>query len=114
MGLFHRLVVLIALAAVSGNALGLQSLVLQASTVKSPLPCHEHGSKAPVPNPGNYQCCLVGHDTALPQASIDQPVLYDQRSDFLAALYAKLPDGARLYIWQVDSGGPPETSPLRV
>ena len=29
-----------------------------------PARCHEHGKKAPAPNPVTYQCCRAGHQLA--------------------------------------------------
>lgn len=114
MGFFKRIAVLIALAAAGANSLGAQSLVIQAPPVERASGCHEHGSSAPAQHPTSYQCCLVGHDTAVPQTSQPQPVLAEVHAEFVALYPPHAASDVASHDGPIDSGSPPQASPLRI
>src|SRR4029077_5130719 len=74
---FAKIVVFLVMVAVSASSLGAQAFLLPTQPHERPPGCHEHGSKAPAPHSTSYQCCLTGHNTALPQTSHSpEPILH--------------------------------------
>ena len=63
------------IAALTVSCLADQALSPRASAAP-PAGCHEHGGNVPQPKPAKYQCCLTGHDVAVPQPSdLHPPVI---------------------------------------
>jgi hypothetical protein len=119
MEFLNRIVVLMVMTAAAANALGGQSLLLQSPLLQSPpversSGCHEHSGKAPAPRPVSNQCCLVGHDTAVPQTGPLPIVLLEDRAEAIPAFAASFPSAGKSHVRAIDSGGPPEASPLRI
>jgi len=117
------LVLLIATAAALPGAQAMPSL--PAAPASHPAGCHSHGPinvpvnhgpAIPSPAPVSYQCCVSGHQAALPN------VVFSLRSH--AALLCNLNDGASLgsnilpdilpVVFVVPSDSPPITGSLRI
>jgi hypothetical protein len=111
-----KIVVLVVMTAVGGSSLG-ASLLLQAQPDQRPAGCHEHGSKAPAPESTSYQCCLTGHNSALPQTSQSpEPIvhnIYNVHSELVieSPMSSLVAFGFKNFA--VSSGDPPGT-PLRI
>lgn len=73
--------------------------------------CHEHGGKAPV---RSYDCCLIGHDVAAPQAfHFYRPAVGSTDFDF--QLSSSLSGGAVvLYTSTLLALSPPGETSLRI
>ena len=112
---FAKIVVFLVLVAVSASSLGAQAFLLPAQPQQPPAGCHEHGSKAPARHSTNYQCCLTGHNTAVPQTSHSpEPILHDTRIDLLIdSPIGPLATGDLRQL-TVSSGDPPGATPLRI
>ena len=112
---FAKLVVLLAMAAVSASSLGAQVFLLPAQPQQPPAGCHEHGSKAPARHSTNYQCCLTGHNTAVPQTfHSPQPILQDIRIELLIDSPIRSLETGGFGQLSFSSGDPPGTTPLRI
>jgi len=112
---FAKLVVLLVMVAVSASSLGAQALLLPAQPQQRPASCHEHGSKAPARHSTNYQCCLTGHNTAVPQTSHSpEPILHDLQIDLLIDSPIGSLETGGLGQLTVSSGDPPGATPLRI
>ena len=114
MAFLNKIVVLIAMTAAGASALGAQSLLFQSPPVERPLGCHEHGGKTPAPRPVSYQCCMTGHDTAVPQASPLPTVLFEDPAEIVSSFAARFASDGISHDRAIDSGGPPEARPLRI
>jgi hypothetical protein len=112
---FAKLVVFFVMVAVSASSLGAQAFLLPAQLQQPPAGCHEHGSKAPAPHSTSYQCCLTGHNTAVPQTSHSpEPILHDMQIELLVeAPVGSLATGGLRQL-TVSSGDPPGVTPLRI
>ena len=112
---FAKLVAFFVMGAVSVNSLGARPLLLHSQAQEPPARCHEHGSKAPAPHSTNYQCCLTGHNTAVPQASHSpEPILHDtQIEPLIDSPIGSLEIGGFGQL-TVSSGDPPGATPLRI
>jgi hypothetical protein len=115
MARFAKLVVFIVMSAVGASSLGAQLLLLHAQAQEPPAGCHEHGSQVPSPHSKSYQCCLTGHNTAVPQTShTPQSILHDMRTELLInSPVGPLTTGG-LGELTVSSGSPPGVTPLRI
>jgi len=112
---FAKLVVLLVMVAVSASSLGAQAFLLPAQPQQPPAGCHEHGSKAPARHSTNYQCCLTGHNTAVPQTfHSPQPILQDIRIELLIDSPIGSLETGGLRQLTVSSGDPPGATPLRI
>jgi hypothetical protein len=112
---FAKLVVLLAMAAVSAGSLGAQVFLLPAQSQQPPAGCHEHGSKAPARHSTNYQCCLTGHNTAVPQTSHSpEPILHQLQIELLIDSPIGPLETGGLGELTVSSGDPPGVTPLRI
>jgi hypothetical protein len=65
-----KLIALVLLMAVVSPALP-QASGLTANSRPKAAGCHEHGQKAPGPNPVSYQCCRAGHQFAAVREWVD-------------------------------------------
>ncbi len=112
---FAKIFVLFVVTVVGAVSLGAQSLMLQTQPLERPPGCHEHSSKAPAPHPTSSQCCLTGHNTAIPQTSKSSvPILYDMQTEFfIESPIGSLVTGGFGKL-AVSSGDPPGTTPLRI
>jgi hypothetical protein len=48
---------------------GAQAMPFPAAPAAHPAGCHGHGPSAPSPVPASYQCCVNGHDAAIPSTA---------------------------------------------
>jgi hypothetical protein len=116
-----RIVGLVLLIATAANLPGMQAMPSTAAPASHPAGCHGHtpgsqGPAIPSPAPTSYQCCVSGHQAALPN------VAFSLRSH--AALLCNLNDGASLdsdlapdalpVVFVVPSDSPPVTGSLRI
>jgi hypothetical protein len=58
-------VLLIAMAAMPAA----QAMPFPAVQTPHPAGCHSHGPATPSPAPASYQCCVTGHDAAIPSVA---------------------------------------------
>jgi|SRR5580765_1083842 len=112
---FAKIVVFLVMVAVSASSLGAHAFLLPAQPQERPAGCHQHGSKAPAPHSPNYQCCVTGHNTPVPQTSpTSEPILHDMRTELLVdAPIGSLETGGLGHLI-VSSGDPPDATPLRI
>jgi hypothetical protein len=105
-------VLLIAMAAMPAA----QAMPVPAVQTPHPAGCHSHGPATPSPAPASYQCCVTGHDAAIPSAARSpRPVV---------ARFAAWDGGESLALAStfsahfssnvVTSSSPPGIAPLRV
>jgi hypothetical protein len=112
MARFTQLAALLVLAAASANALGAHLSLFQPATVERPAGCHEH-SKTPAPVPTSSQCCLIGHNAAVTEATHSaEPVLHDIRREVVveACIEPLASSGEVLFFFS----GPPGLTALRI
>jgi len=113
-----RIVGLVLLIATAAALPGMQAMPSAAAPAGHPAGCHSHSNAPAIPSPApvSYQCCVSGHQTALPN------VAFSLRSH--AALLCNLNDGASLdsdlapdalpVVFVVPSDSPPITGSLRI
>jgi len=65
-----KLIALVLLTAMVSPALP-QAHGPAANPQPRPAGCHEHGQKAPVPNPVTYECCRAGHQFAAVREAVE-------------------------------------------
>ena len=112
---FAKIVVFLVMVAVSASALGAQVFLLPAQSQQPPAGCHEHGSKAPARHSTNYQWCLTGHNTAVPQTPHSpEPILHDMQIELLIDSPIRSLETGGFGQLSVSSGDPPGTTPLRI
>jgi hypothetical protein len=110
-----KIVVLVVMTAVGASSLGAQSFLFQAQLQQRPAGCHEHGSNPPAPQSTGYQCCLTGHNTAVPQTSQSpEPILYDIQTELVIESPVISLVAGSLECFAVSSGDPPRATPLRI
>jgi hypothetical protein len=63
---FSQVVGVLLVAAVAASSAGAQALMLPAAQNTHPAGCHGHALPAPAPMPLSYQCCIAGHNHAIP------------------------------------------------
>src|SRR5882672_8748650 len=115
MARFAKIVAVLILIAVGASSLAAQSLLSHAQSLKRPAGCHEHGDKTPTPHPTNYECCVIGHNTAVPQASYTAtPVLHWSQNVLVGESQTSLPGIGHSQTLAVSSGSPPGATPLRI
>ena len=94
---------------------GAQALAVPGAPVGHPAGCHSHRPAAPSPTP-SYQCCVNGHQAAIPNASFSSRPL-DARLCGLAG-DEQLPVGLacdrHFVTFVVPSNSPPGAAPLRI
>jgi hypothetical protein len=113
MSRFAQLVALSVLAGASANTLRAHLLFFQPAPVERPAGCHEHGGKAPPPLPVSSQCCLIGHDNAVTEATHSpEPVLHDIREVVVEDSIVPLVSGSEMPF--LSSGDPPGLTALRI
>jgi len=109
MGLASKLIVLSLVAVLAVNCLAAQVPAPAAAPQSS---CHEHGDGTPRPANAKYQCCLTGHDVAIPQVSIlIEPTMQVSAVSLPAA---PLPATEFFNVVRVLSEDPPGATPLRI
>ena len=111
---FAKIVAVAMVAAMGVTFLVTQPLWSHTRPLERPAGCHEHGSKAPTPRPASSECCVVGHNTALPQTAHSfEPVLLNDRIELVgdAPLDLLAVGMEKLFI---SSGDPPGSTPLRI
>jgi hypothetical protein len=115
MSYFLKYLTLVLLAAVSVSAITVPVLTVIPAPDAQPAGCHQHGQKLPSHQPANYNCCLAGHDSAVPQASFDHLVVFEMTASIepCAPLVQIAGVGVVEHL-PFSSGGPPGTAPLRI
>ena len=107
------LVLLIATAAALPGAVAMPSAVAPA---RKPAGCHGHAPAIPSPAPVSYQCCVSGHQAALPNVAFshryDAAVLYHLKS--CVSLGSNIIPDALPVVFVVPSDSPPITGSLRI
>ena len=63
---FSRIVGLLLLAAMVASSAGAQAVMVPAAHTAHPAGCHGHALPVPAPPPRNHQCCIAGHNHAVP------------------------------------------------
>jgi hypothetical protein len=111
---FAKLVVLLVMAAVGASSLAAQPLLLQAQPQERPAGCHQHGSNAPAPLSKSYQCCLTGHNTAIPQTFLSLEPMHNMQVELLIDSPIGSLATSGLGKLTVSSGNPPGATPLRI
>lgn len=66
MQLLARIIGMLLIVVVAASSVGAQALLLPSGQDTLPAPCHGHGSHSPAPAPAGHQCCIAGHDHAVP------------------------------------------------
>ena len=107
-----KMVTLLAMVAVSASAIQAQGLALQSQPARSSGACHDPGRQAPVP-PKGYQCCLTGHDVAVPQSVHVQEAIHFTQSDLIEKFPAAVLAGGSSLQTLARAAGPPGGIPLR-
>src|ERR1700730_17137493 len=64
-GMIAVLLLVVTAAAVPGA----HALAFSAAQPAHPAGCHSHGPPTPAPAPTSFQCCVTGHQAAIPNAS---------------------------------------------
>jgi hypothetical protein len=64
-----RLVAILLVVAFAATAPSAQLLAMPSPPAGHPAGCHDSGPAAPSPAPSSYQCCVSGHQSAIPGAS---------------------------------------------
>jgi hypothetical protein len=84
--------------------------------VRSPAPCHQHGSAVPHPRPATYRCCQSGHNLAIlqisaaPQSDSSQAIVPSNARPTPTASFVRHHVGNLT----TSSADPPDLTPLRV
>ena len=115
MGRFAKSSVLLLIVLVSVSSPGNASFLFHSQPLEQPAGgCHEHGSKAPSPQPADFQCCLTGHNVAVPQAPHSaEPLLQDIEAELVVqSPVTSMEAGSGKTL--VSSGDPPDATPLRI
>jgi len=115
MGRFAKTAVFLLMAVVGSSTLGNGSLLFRTQPLDQHAGgCHEHGSKAPSPPFSSYQCCLIGHNVAVPQTFHSlEPFLHQFQTKLaIEAPVTSLTVGMEKTF--VSSGDPPGAIPLRI
>src|ERR1700731_82307 len=113
---FSPIIAVLLLAIVAATALSGQGTHMAQPSHFGPASCPGRSPALPSPQPVHYQCCRIGHDSALLQSSIfPRPSwtnLYHgseiASGSSLPILYYTLP------ILSAPSSSPPRTVPLRI
>jgi len=115
MGPFAKSFSLLLLMLVAASSLGNGWLLIYAQPLEQPAGgCHEPGSKAPAPQSTSYQCCLTGHNVAVPHASHSvEPLLPNIQTDLVVEAPVTSP-ATRLEKTLISCGDPPGVTPLRI
>ena len=95
---------------------GAQAMPFPAVQAAHPAGCHGHEPAPPVPSPTNFQCCVSGHDAAIPNAAgamrplVAKSATLDGRGDLaLASTFS-----AHFSSNVVTASSPPGIAPLRI
>jgi hypothetical protein len=83
---------------------------------RHPAGCHSHGPATPSRAPASYQCCVSGHNAAVPNAAFSSRPL-EARICGLIVILPSRPDAASgrfSVIFVVPSNSPPGAAPLRI
>jgi hypothetical protein len=94
---------------------GTPAMALPAAQPGHPAGCHGHQPMAPSPAPTSYQCCVTGHQAAIPNAPFSGRLLAAE----FCAVQVNEPSCLKFSncfhpALLVPSGGPPIAVPLRI
>ena len=96
---------------------GAQALAaLSVAPARHPAGCHSHGPGTPTHAPASYQCCVSGHDVAIPNPAFSSRRLAARicaMSDALG-LRPDFPHDRISVLFVVSSNSPPGAVPLRI
>lgn len=105
----------IAVLTASALVMQTQSVPGVATAEERPAGCHEHGRKAPLPQPASYTCCLGGHDSVLlTPSTVVVPVLQNTILDCTAPVSRPVATFSAVEDLPTSSGDPPGATPLRI
>jgi hypothetical protein len=111
-GMIAVLLLVVTAAAVPGA----HALAFLTTQPAHPAGCHNHGPATPVPAPISFQCCVSGHQAAIPIASFSS-IPHDAGLCGLAADEPHRPGFAldrHSVMFVVPSNSPPGAAPLRI
>jgi hypothetical protein len=104
------------IAAFAAGAPSVQLMAMPSQPANHPAGCHDSGPVDPSPAPPSYQCCVSGHQWAIPGTAFSlRPIMavglveLDNRSRSLISLSAR--DFSQLIL---PSDSPPGSAPLRI
>jgi len=109
-----RLTALLLLVMVGSVLLGAQGLALPSVHTTHPAGCHDRMPASPAPV--SHQCCVAGHQSALPSAAFSPrppAAHFGAACDDSVISLASLPVRP-LVLPMISSGSPPNTAPLRI
>jgi hypothetical protein len=116
-----RIVGLVLLIATAAALLDAQTMPITAAAASHPAGCHsrapiDHAPAIPSPAPVSYQCCVSGHQAALPNVAFslrsNSALLCDLESG--ASVGSDLAPNSLLVVFVVPSDSPPIVAPLRI
>jgi len=96
---------------------GAQTLAaFPAAPAGHPAGCHSHRPPTPSPAPASYQCCVSGHDAAIPNAAFSSRPLEARICSVAVAQQVRLDSSSdRLSVtFVVPSNSPPGAVSLRI
>jgi hypothetical protein len=108
-----KLIALVLLMAVVSPALP-QAYGLTANSQPKAAGCHEHGQKAPAPNPVSYQCCRAGHQFAAVREAVELRSAVLQLSYGIELSVPSLPEPACQGQPRLPAFGSPGVTSLRI
>lgn len=109
-----KIVALLVMTAVGTSAVQAQLFTVQPRLAESPGGCHGHGKKIPTPSPTSYECCLTGHDVAVPQSAHSAEAIHFTRSPLVAKVPAAIVTAGNRYSISAPAAGPPGGIQLRI
>jgi hypothetical protein len=112
-----RMIAVLLLVTMTAALPGAQALGFPAMEASHPAAgCHSHGPATPSPAPTSYQCCVSGHDVAIPNVSFSSRPLASRLCGLAADKQLCLgfaPDRhSVMFVLPADS--PPGAAPLRI
>ena len=111
-----RMIAVLVVVTLAAAMPGVHALAFPAVPVGHPAGCHSHRPTTPSPEPPSYQCCVSGHDAAIPSASFffrppaAQLCSWYSDQGFRFGFVPSLRSGDIT----VSSNGPPNSAPLRI
>jgi len=95
---------------------GAQALSFSAPSVGHPAGCHSHGPAIPSPMAPRYQCCVTGHQAAIPNASFSSRPLDALICGLAGSQQPRcgIACDRHFVMFVVPSNSPPGAAPLRI
>jgi hypothetical protein len=112
-----RMIAVLLLVTMTAALPGAPALGFPAMEARHPAAgCHGHGPATPSPEPTSYQCCVSGHDVAIPNASFSSRLLASRLCGLAADEQLRLgfaPDRHSV-MFVLSANSPPGAAPLRI